>query len=278
MKISSYHYNNSEIAGVKRRRLAVVIFAALALLVSSCGSSDGDPLFTPPSTKITQTAESAFTQMLLDEAIGYVPMLMQPGLQVSMGYWSGPGNHGSLVRLLDAINAQPDGAGQKAIWDEGVQSSLQYPLYVQMNHEHWYERASPVDGMVTIYGIQYVDPYPVSFDQADQIWGQYSQRYADLAAVFHAATGSPVKAWCYVQGAKANRIFYKFEYPELQALEANGDVQVFFAKNIDADWQNPNDWIEGTANNPPPAADISAEEVQASVSSDEPRGIPYDLF
>lgn len=93
-----------------------------------------------------------------------------------MGFWSGTGNHGSLVRLLDAINAYAgNGSVQKAIWDEGTQSSLQYPAYFEMNaREHWYERASPKDGKAVIYGVSYAGPYPVTFAQADAIWGAYS--------------------------------------------------------------------------------------------------------
>jgi hypothetical protein len=58
--------------------------------------------------------------------------------------------------------------------------------------------------------------------------------------------------WCYVQGAKANRVFYKYELPELRSLEQKGAVQVYFAKTQDADWTNPRDWTPGTANAPSP--------------------------
>lgn len=141
----------------------------------------------------------------------------------------------------------------KAIWDEGSTSSLQYPAYVTMNKQGWYERAYPTDGKVTVFGIKYTDPHPPNPQQADEIWGEYSQRYADTAKLFTQATGKSVDVWCFVQGAKKNRIFYMYELPELQKLEQEGYVHVHFAKKDNADWQNPDDWITGTANAPQPA-------------------------
>lgn len=268
MKLSSF----------ARSRLAALLALAivLPLSLSACGGGRLDPLFTSPEVKLAALADPLFTQELVAEAVAYEPKLTQSGMQVHMGYWSGAGNHGSLVRLLDSINAQPAEAAQKAIWDEGVQTSLQYPSYVTMLDEHWYDRAAAVDGVVTIYGEAYTDPFPVTFEQADEIWGSYSQDYADMAGYFQQATGNVVKSWCYVQGARANRIFYTYEYPKLQELEAAGTVQVFFAITQDADWQDPEDWTEGTASSPPPAASVSFVE-QTSVE-DSPRGIPWDAF
>lgn len=252
----------------------LLLGSMLALTLAACGGgSQPDPLFTNPVAKIAETADSTFTQGLLGEAVAYEPVLTQAGAQVHMGYWSGPGNHGSLVRVLDAINAQPAAAAQKAIWDEGVQSSLQYPAYVTMLHEHWYERTTVTDGQVTIYGVSYTDPFLVTFQEADDIWGQYSQRYAEMAIAFQQQTGNPVKAWCFVQGAKANRIFYVYELPKLRELEAAGVVRVFFAKTQDADWQNADDWTEGTENAPTP---VPAAQVVFSIGS--PRGISWDEF
>lgn len=76
------------------------------------------------------------------------------------------------MRLLDAINSTSSSAipPQRAIWDEGVTSSTQYPSYMTMLHEHWYERTSyNAEGKMTIYGVSTTDPYPVTFQQADDI-------------------------------------------------------------------------------------------------------------
>jgi len=214
------------------------------------------PDFSEPVEELKETSDRAFAKQLYQEALAYEPLLGQAGTQVNMGYYSARGNHGSLVRLIDAINEQPQSDGappQKAIWDEGATSSYQYPSFDEMLREHWYERANPVDGKVAIFGVKYTDPHPVTMQQADDIWGEYSQRYTDMAALIRQATGKPVKAWCFVQGAKANRVFYKYELPELRALEQSGSVQVYFARTQDACESNPSDWIEGTANAPVPA-------------------------
>lgn len=95
--------------------------------------------------------------------------------------------------------------------------------------------------------------------EADDIWGAYSQRYADMATSIEQSTGSAVKVWCFVTGARRNRVFFTYEFPELQELEAAGTVQVFFAKSIDSDWAVPTDWDEGTENAPTPVdANITA--------------------
>lgn len=251
--------------------LAAVLAVLLLLTLPGCGVTNGgrtekelsgveelsgsppyEPVFTDPAEKLRELSSREFTRQLFNEALAFEPLLGTTGTQVHMGYWSGPGNHGTLVKLLDAINASSAEPPQKAIWDEGATSSNQYPSYVRMLEEHWYERSDPVDGKVTIYGRKYTDPHSVTFEQADEIWGRYSQRYADMAELLHRRTGKPVKAWCFVAGAKANRIFYTYELPRLRELEQAGDVQVFFAGTTEADWNNPDDWTEGAANAPEP--------------------------
>lgn len=254
--------------------LAVALSFLLVLAVGGCGSTGNrtgtlpgtekdlstsepySPVFTDPVAKLEALSGQEFTEQLYNEALAYEPLLGTAGAQVNMGFYSAKGNHGSLVRLLDAINDYKPPAGeaaQKAIWDEGATSSNQYPSYVTMLEEHWYDRSSPTDGKVTIYGVRYTDPHPVTFQQADDVWGAYSKRYTDMAGLIKEATGKAVRAWCYVEGAKANRIFYKYELPELVSLEQRGAVQVFFARSRDADWTEPADWIEGTSNAPQPA-------------------------
>lgn len=230
----------------------------LLCVVASCGSTEQNVitqiLFTDPLTKISETSSDSFTELLFNEASTLEPLIKTSGTQVNMGFWSAANNHGNLVRVLDSINYSSTTPTNKAIWDEGAQSSLQYPAYVTMTKEHWYERANTlVDGKVTIYGVQYTDPHPVTFEQADQIWGLYSERYTEMARLIKLATGKTVNAWCFVNGAKANRIFFMYEYPALQTLESEGVVTVYFAKNDLADWTDPNDWDEGTNNAPSPA-------------------------
>jgi len=265
------------IHGMKKNKFVSIV--GLFVLFAACGSTQFDPytpLFTPAATKTAQTANANFTGELLENAVDYAPLLVTSGTQAHMGYWSGAGNHGSLVRVLDSINvhcASSEAAPQCAIWDEGATTSNQYPAYVTMLTEHWYERGNAVDGVVTIYGEEYADPFPLTFTEADVIWGQYSQRYADMATSIAALTGQPVKSWCFVEGARANRIFYMYELPELRTLEAAGVVTVYFARTQDADWQDPDDWTVGTENAPEPAP---ASQVTASASY--PRGISWDDF
>ncbi len=161
---------------------------------------------------------------------------MSPQTQVHIGFWSGPGNHGNLVRVLDSINfagAAPcvskAASPNCAVWDEGATTSEQYPSCVKMLEEHWYDRGNAPAGSttVTIYGKTYRNINPLNFPAADRVWGQYSQRYADMAREFARKTGKPVIAWCFVQGVGPTRIFYAYEYSELQQLESEGVVQVF---------------------------------------------------
>ena len=234
--------------------LVGVLFAAFYIYPSTRGFSCSDvpdQIFTDPSEKLAELSNPNFTLQLYREATALEPLLNQSGTQVHMGFWSARGNHGSLVRLLDDINYYSTGAEgvDRVIWDEGTQSSLQYPSYVRMNSmEHWYERATSINDVVLIHGVEYVDPHPLSLKQADEIWGEYSERYADLAVYFKEATGKKVQVWCYVENASANRIFYTYEYPKLEELEGEGVVEVHFAKTQDADWKNPQDWITGTEN------------------------------
>lgn len=264
VKMSERPHKPMKMTIPSRRGLYLIL---IALFWVGCGDQHNDvtkPVFTNPTVKTASVASSAFTTQLYNEAVAYEPLLARAGTQVNMGFWSASGNHGSLVRVLDAINGYTPAAGesvQKAIWDEGAQSSLQYPAYVTMLAEHWYERKDITDGKVMIYGILYTDPFTVTLAIADEIWGKYSQRYADMAALFRQVTGKPVKVWCFVEGAKSNRIFFTYEFPELQTLEQSGDVQVFFAKTQDADWTDAADWTEGTQNAPTPVqADITLPE------------------
>jgi hypothetical protein len=230
------------------------------------------PLFTPYTIKQKITAESYFTSLLLSNAQRYIPWITIPNTQAHLGFWSGDGNRGNLVRLLGSINfisptdtCTTGPSTNCAIWDEGAVESEQYPLYVEMLEEHWYDRGLATGPTVSIYGVTYPNLNPLSFAQADQIWGQYSQRYADMAVELSLQTGKPVNAWCFLGGAKRNRIFFTYEYPELQKLEAGGYVTVHCTYNPDANWQNPSDWSVGTSSQfclpPPPTEVIPPAEV-----------------
>ena len=117
-------------------------------------------------------------------------------------------------------------------------------------NEHWYERSKAENGTVMIFGKPYLDPYPVTFEQADAIWAAYSTRFAEMAELISKATGKPVKVWCYVEGAKPTRIFYNYEFQVLKKLEEKGIVEVYFAKTQQSEWDNPADWMNGTLNVP----------------------------
>jgi hypothetical protein len=214
------------------------------------------PVFTDPAEKLKELKDPAFSKKLYAEAVTYEPMLGTPGTQVHMNFWSGKGNHGNVLKLLDTVNqgeAATAHPPNRAIWNEGVNAFYQYPSWVTILNEHWYDRGSGANGTVTIFGKIYQDPCPITYDQADGIVGEYSARYAGMAEYIAEATGKPVKVWCFIYGAKPNRVFSRYEEPVLKNLEEKGLVEVYYAKSPDAAWENPDDWIRGTAHSPLPA-------------------------
>jgi len=245
--------------------LLAVILAAVFLLAgtsvlspapASCPAPvSHEPVFVDPVEKLQQVRDPAYTQKLFDEAVAYEPLLATPGTQVHMGFYSAKGNHGSLLRLLDTVNEGPAATASppnRAIWAMGINGYYPYASWERMMNEHWYERAFPVNGSVMIFGKSYHDPYPVTFEQADAIWATYSDRFAAMAEPVARATGKPVKIWCFVEGAKADRIFYTVELPALKNLEEKGLVEIYFARNQQAEWGTMEDWIRGSANAPAP--------------------------
>ncbi len=97
------------------------------------------PLFSSPSDKIARLKDPLFTRQLYTEAIAVEPLLARPNTQVHMGFWSGKGNHGSMLRLLDAVNEGPGASAiplNRAIWDEGAFAYDNYPSYTQLLDEH----------------------------------------------------------------------------------------------------------------------------------------------
>lgn len=246
--------------------LLCLIAVVLPAILSGCGGSQTSQLpdtlaemrklpeyttiWTDPQTKIKELSSQEFTKTLFLEEQAFMPSVAKKGTTVYLGFWSGPGNHGSLLKTIDAVNALESPDKTAAFWDEGIANSYQFPSYITMSREHWYDRAYPEKDQVTIFGVNYTDPHPVTPEDADEIWGDYSQRFAQTAELIYEATGVPVKALCFVQGAKANRIFYTNEFPMLKKLEATGAVKILFAKTPDADYSNSSDWIEGSENAP----------------------------
>ncbi|MFH1390553.1 MAG: hypothetical protein ABIH56_07545 [Candidatus Margulisiibacteriota bacterium] len=242
---------------MKKASLCLSLFALLVIF--GCGqfnaSPSTGPIFTDPAVKLVELSSQDFTLKLFYEAIAREPLVNQTGTRVSFGFWSRSPNRDNLVVLLDQINSYASTEIYRAIWDEGTTTSTarQYASYQTMNQEYWYERAYPLsDGTVSIEGVHYTDPHPVTTIEADLIWGAYSKRYTDMAKLIRQATGITVESWCFVQGARAPRIFYSYELPELASLEAAGDVRVHFAITSGASWQDPSQWITGTTNAPTP--------------------------
>jgi hypothetical protein len=245
----------TEKANVKKPCAVVFTLTIFALTIIGCGqllTSTESPLFTDPVVKLAELESQAFTVKLFSEAVSLEAQLIRSGARVHFGFWSRSPHRDNLIVLLDAINSYVSSEVYRAIWDEGTTtaSTKQYPSYVTMNREYWYERANAVGGKVTINGVTYTDPHPVTFAQADQIWGAYSKRYTDTARLIRQATGITIESWCFVEGARATRIFYTFELPELISLEATGDVYVHFAKSSSSSWQDHTQWITGTTNAP----------------------------
>ncbi len=246
-------------------RLRPVLALLLLPFFFGCGvfapGPSTKPFFTDPVEKISLTSSPSLTLSLFCEAQALDPLVFRSGTRVHMGFWSLYPNRANLARVINAINSDTGTTPyNKAIWDEGTTTApaMQFPSYIRMNDEFWYERASASEGTVTltIEGVTYTytDPRPVTFAQADTIWGQYSQRYTDLAPLIRRSTGLTPEARCFVEGAKSNRVFYTYELPQLEQLETSGDIIVYFASTSEANWKTPADWVEGTKNAPTPVA------------------------
>lgn len=127
--------------------------------------------------------------------------------------------------------------------------------YDVMEDEGWYERENARGQAFPFQGQQRNGYNPVAPGDADEMWGQYSARYAEAALQFWMLTGKPVKFYCFIEGARRTRIFYTYEYPVLRALEEIGAVTVYFPRfngAAVADWTQPATWDVGTSNRLPP--------------------------
>ncbi|MEI8330872.1 MAG: hypothetical protein WCF90_04360 [Methanomicrobiales archaeon] len=65
------------------------------------------PVFPAHSKKIAALEDLAFTGTLSSQVFSIDPLIASPGTQVYMGFWSGKGNHGSMLLVLDAIKEGP---------------------------------------------------------------------------------------------------------------------------------------------------------------------------
>jgi len=84
--------------------LVVLLLTAGHYLVQPSSQPCADAtliIFSNPNAKLAEISSDNFTMLLFTEALKYEPFLNKTGTQVHMGFWSGKGNHGNLVRLLD---------------------------------------------------------------------------------------------------------------------------------------------------------------------------------
>jgi hypothetical protein len=232
------------------KMLFTKLVAGVMIALAWSGSAVADdldpykPVFTKGQDRIADI-KKRFPDALAKNASDYEPLVITPGTHVHMGFWGGPYNHGNLERLVDSINAgvavdKVPGCkrgGNCAVFADGATSMNQYPEYVTMLKQHWYERGNaqgegqPFSKNVTIYGQLYRNIQPLYFPEADSVWGTYSQGYAYMARVFYEKTKNPVTIWVFVNGAHQQRIFDRYEKPVLQELEKAGIVEIYCAKS-----------------------------------------------
>ena len=223
-------------------------------------------VFEDPAIKLAEVQRPDYTQRMIREAIALEPALNVRGTQVHMGYWSGGGrlNEEALLSLLSRINTPPPGGGRPtdvAMYDGGLTITRPFPSYVEMTRAAWYPRSNAPGGRFSMPdGSTFVDPHRVTFPQANEIWGQFSARYAQMAIDLATITGKPIEVWCFVEGAAADRIFHQYELPVLRDLKALGVIgKINYAKTRGADWTKPADWQDtpqvptpGRTGAPPP--------------------------
>ncbi len=268
------------------------------------------PIFTPYDLKYKETNDPRFAGVFFEQAVAYQPLVATKGTEVHMAFYSGPpsslpdagANRGRAVRVLDSINSQttaPNGdvihtgcnprkketdePPTCGVWIEGANTTNQYPLFVKLLEEHWYDRAAAAGkSTVSIYGKTYPNIHPLSTNhpcgQADQIWGNASRRNVDSIRGFYLKTGKKVQVWALVQGAGPTRVFYQFEYPELKKVQDEGIAVIHCAiappagAETQPDWRNPNDWSIGI---PSKGCDINAPRAREAVAEGQPTDLNH---
>ncbi len=189
-----------------------VLLVLLLGVAAGCSSTSAtpandipDPVFTDPVAKIAETADAAsFSETLFAQYLGQDPDLGDPtkATDLYMIFYAGANQRGLALSFLDTVSYRASLApfpAVRAIWIQGgVQhgAGWQYPTYRMTNEsERWGDRAddedptgrgSPLGNQVTIHGVPYTDPFPVTQAQVGTIWGQYSAGYAEMARLFHA--------------------------------------------------------------------------------------------
>ncbi len=215
------------------------------------------PIFTPEPVKLRELSDPAYSSVLVEEAARFERLLVTNGTQMNMGFFSGRGNLGGVVNFVNILNYKGNGAGcQKAakggancaIYIKGATDDELYPENVKTYQEHWDDRAAAAGKpTVIIYGKVYPNINPVDKDAYTKVWGQMSERYANMARIFHAKTNNKVKVWVLVYGATTCGLYCQKEYPQLVKLESENVIEVRCAKKLFADPTVPREWDTGTS-------------------------------
>jgi hypothetical protein len=250
--------------------VAVVLALALATGCSSATPAPAeitDPTFTDPVVKIAETGDTmAFSETLFAEYTYQDPTLLDPAAtqNLYLTFYGGANQRGLALSFLDTVayysTRRPD--KPRALWIQGgVLNSVawQYATYrLTSEWEHWSDRAraedptgtgSPLGNQVTIHGVTYADPHPVTAAQVSAIWSNYSAAYADLSRLFH-ARAIPVHARAFIDYPNGTLNKYSgfwAECRQLRQLVSAGQVQEFLcaARSFPAYGSlDPSDWKE----------------------------------
>ncbi len=263
------------------RNLAGLLALSLALLLSAAGCSGSgggspppgdipDPVFADPVEKIARTGDvDGFSRTLYDQYVHQDPWLVDSSVspEIHMAFFGGPNNRGRALAYLDTTNWAGRQAGRtpaKAIWIMG-NGDWQYAAYRQANEsERWTDRASqesvtPPTDQVRLHGQVYVDPFPVTWDQNNAIWANYSVAYASMAKLFHGG-GRTVRARFFVTDDSGGTVVWAgrssavwTECRTVQRLVADGHVaDMKCAAKSFPRHDAPGDWVDCPSTCAPP--------------------------
>jgi hypothetical protein len=255
---------------------SLLVVVSLLASATACSSSSGtvplgdipDPVFSDPVAKIALTGDAdGFSRTLYDQYVYQDTGLVDSAQPVAihMAFFGGPNNRGRALSFLDTTNFYGstgwDGYPRaKAIWIMG-NGDWQYAAYRLANEsERWSDRArqedrpgQPIGNTFTLHGQIYVDPYPVTSAQANEIWANYSAAYAGLSKLFH-GNGRAVHARAFVQGVSRTSAFWT-ECRTIRRLMAEGHIVDFLCAGTDFPSYRVTtapDWVECPATCDPP--------------------------